>query len=233
MNDLLASLSLLTSVPLKGPPNFTARALVWFPLVGAGLGAVLVAVHLLASLILAPLVTGTVVVIFWAVFTGGLHLDGLTDSMDALFAETTRERRLEILRDVHIGAFGAAGLVLVLILKVAAASAATAPYFWAAPILGRWAIVLAAAFPLARNDGMAAQIARGLTRREIAIATVLAIALVVPLGWVGVAAFITAIVATLLLAQLARTRLGGLTGDIYGMICELSEVGILVLGAAL
>lgn len=233
MNDLRTALGLLTILPVRYDAlQISARALAWYPLVGLLVGAMLVAAHFLLQLALPNLVAAVIVVALWASITGGLHLDGFADSCDALFAATTRERRLEILRDVHLGTFGAAGLILLLMLKVATvANATTLNSIFLAPILGRWAIVFAATFPRARREGMAAMFIAGLTRREILIATIIAVLFCGIFGWLGVVAFAGVAVVAALIARLAKNRLGGLTGDIYGMICESVEVGVLVVGA--
>ena len=146
--------------------NFSARSLAYFPFVGALLGLLLVLTSLVFQQFLPPMVSAALLVAVWALLTGGLHLDGVSDTCDALFAATTRERRLEILRDVHMGAFGAVGLVLTLLLKFAALQQVNLGALFLAPVLSRWAMVYAGAFPLARNEGMAALFVKGLTGRE-------------------------------------------------------------------
>ncbi len=233
MNDFRVALGLLTIFPVRYDTlHISARALAWYPLVGLLVGIILTAAQFSLRLVLPDLIVAVFIVALWTILTGGLHLDGFADACDALFAATTRERRLEILRDVHLGTFGAAGLVLLLMLKATTLASATtlAPIFLA-PILGRWAIVFAATFPLARREGMAATFIAGLTRREIFIATLFTAIIAELGGWLGFAAFSVGIATTWVIAQLALNRLGGLTGDIYGMICESVEVGVLLVGA--
>jgi adenosylcobinamide-GDP ribazoletransferase len=231
MNDFLTALALLTIVPLKRDEPISARSLVYFPLVGLLIGVTLVGANFFLRLFFPGWVAAALLVALWAVVTGALHLDGFVDACDGLFAATTRERRLEILRDVHLGAFGAVGLMLLLMVKVAAfASAPTFATILLAPILGRWTLVHAAAYPLARRDGMAVLVRAGLTRREILVATVFAALTAAAFGGLGFAAFFAAFVAATLIARFAIARLGGLTGDIYGMICESVEVMTLLVG---
>lgn len=231
MNDFRVALGLLTIVPVRYREPISARALAWYPLVGLLVGITLAIAQFSLRLVLPDLIVAVFIVALWTILTGGLHLDGFADACDALFAVTTRERRLEILRDMHLGTFGTTGLILILLLKVTTLSSAPLAPIFLAPILGRWAIVFAATFPLARREGMAATFIAGLTRREIFIATMFA-AIVAGLGgWLGFAAFSVGIATTWVIAQLALNRLGGLTGDIYGMICESVEVGVLLVGA--
>lgn len=235
MNDLLAALRLLTAVPMPAGRSETggspAKAMAWFPVVGLGLGLVVSLASLVLRSVFNPLVSAAMVVGLWVGLTGALHLDGFADACDSLFAAASRERRLEILRDVHLGTFGAAGLILLLIAKVAAASTASFQAFLIAPVMGRWAMTYASAFPLARNDGMAAMFRQGVNRRIILAATVVAALLAGLTGVLGLASFVASALVATLIAWFARNRLGGLTGDIYGMICESVELVALLVGS--
>jgi len=231
MNDLRTALGLLTIFPVRYGERVSARAFAYYPLVGLILGILLSVTYFLLQLALPSLIVAALIVVLWATLTGALHLDGFSDACDGLFAATARERRLEILRDVHLGAFGAVGLALLLITKVTAVAsiASFAPLFLA-PMLGRWAMVYAATFPPARNEGMAVIFRAGLTRRVVFAATLVAMLGGAFFGWFGLVAFIVAVAIATSIARFAMNRLGGLTGDIYGMICESVEVGVLVVG---
>lgn len=233
MTDLRTAFGLLTILPVRygDASHISARAFAYYPLVGLVIGMVLVAANFLLRLMLPNLVAGAVVVVVWVVITGALHLDGFSDACDGLFAAVPRERRLEILHDVHLGAFGAVGLALLLITKVAAvASAPTFAPIFLAPILGRWAMVYAATYPPARAEGMAMLFRAGLTRRVVLVATLFAALSCGVFGGFGFVAFITAFLIGTLVARFAMNRLGGLTGDIYGTICESVEIGVLIMG---
>lgn len=231
MNNLLAALALLSIVPVRRELSYSAGAFQYFPFVGALIGLFLVSVDLALRPFLPPLVVAALLVMLWAMLTGGLHLDGVSDACDALFAATSRERRLEILRDVHMGAFGATGLIFVLMLKFAALNEVNPIFLFLAPVLARWAMVYAAAYPPARDTGMAALFRSGLTRRILAVTTLVTLALCVPFGHAAAAAWVAAVVVSTLVARLAMARLGGLTGDIYGLICESVEISVLIAGA--
>lgn len=231
MSDFLTALRLLTIFPARSDEEISARAFAYYPLVGAILAVLLIVASFLLRLALPHLVAAALLVGLWVLLTGALHLDGFADACDGLFAATTRERRLEILRDVHLGAFGAVGLALLLITKVAAvASAPNDASIFLAPVLGRWVMVYAAAYPPARGEGMAVMFRAGLTRRVIFTATVLAVFPCLFFGGFGLVAFIAAFAIATLIARFALNRLGGLTGDVYGMICESVELGVLIAG---
>src|SRR5436309_1201627 len=105
------------------------RAAGWFPVVGLGLGLVLVGVERVTSVLFPSLLAALLTVTAWKVLTGGLHLDGLADCLDGLVGRDA-EHRLSIMRDSRIGAFGAIGLILFLLLEIAAVAELPAGLRW-------------------------------------------------------------------------------------------------------
>src|SRR5512136_2621220 len=200
--DILGAFSLLTVLPVpfrwldaKRPP---ARAMAAYPLVGLALGLVLTLASCLLQAVLPSLLAAALTVALWAFLTGGLHLDGWADCCDALPATVSRERRLEILKDPRLGSFGGVGLILLLLTKFVSIASLPQPTaaFFLAPTLGRWASVnIAAVFPLARPDGMAAHFRSGLSRRELAWSAVTTVLVCSAFGWGGLIAFIGAAIA--------------------------------------
>src|SRR5262245_63665427 len=91
----------------------------WFPVIGLGIGLILTATDRLAQVFFPLLLAGLITVTVWKLLTGGLHLDGLADCLDGLGGRDV-EHRLAIMRDSRIGAFGALGLILLLLLEIAA-----------------------------------------------------------------------------------------------------------------
>jgi adenosylcobinamide-GDP ribazoletransferase len=179
----------------------------------------------LPSLVLAALVT---VALIW--LTGGLHLDGLMDACDGLFGGSSRERKLEIMHDSHVGAFGVLGSVSVLLLKFAIFASLT-PNSLAIALLmvlpiARWAIVLAMyLFFSARSSGLGATARKTVTLPRLLIAglTSLLIALIVG-HLIGLALWMAGTLVTIIVGTWTVYVLGGLTGDIYGAIAEVTEV---------
>jgi adenosylcobinamide-GDP ribazoletransferase len=248
MQDFLRALTLLTTLPVRArwmDDTLPGRAMAAYPLAGLLIGALLAVLAAILSRSIPPgqavLLPAAIVLVAWAGLTGALHLDGWADCCDALFVPTSRERRLEILKDPRLGSFGGVGLVLLLLLKLAALQGVMARpgalvVLLAVPAVARWALVVAAAgYPPARPDGMAVHFRRGLGRREIALATLTALlasalpaltGAVPPLSWVALP--LVAAVVMWCVARLAVVRLGGLTGDVYGAVVELVETGCLV-----
>jgi adenosylcobinamide-GDP ribazoletransferase len=178
-----------------------------------------------------PWVAAILTLIVWVALTGGLHLDGLADCCDGLLASTSVERRLEIMKDPHVGAFGVTGLILVLFLKAAAlvslTPAASLSILLAAS-LARFCILPAALLPHARPSGMGADFAMGFRRSFIFWGAVIPFVIAVLLGVRGVVSLLAGLGALSLVLWLAKSRIGGVTGDVFGMIVELVETVVLV-----
>jgi adenosylcobinamide-GDP ribazoletransferase len=210
-----------------------ARGAVFFPLVGAGIGAVVGGIAGVNALT-APL-AALLAVAAGAVLTGVLHLDGLADTADALGAHT-RDRALEIMRDHSIGAYGGVALVLDIGIKVAALAAladrddvlrfavCAAATARAAPVL------LSAALPYARSSGGTGNALGGAGWVRCAVAVAVAAAICV---WLDAAVALAAAAAVTLLVGVAVKRwLGGVTGDVLGAAAELVELAVLVTAVA-
>ncbi|TMK63295.1 MAG: adenosylcobinamide-GDP ribazoletransferase [Actinobacteria bacterium] len=105
---------------LGGPHELTPRALRWFPVVGAAVGALVGVVWWSANLVFAPLLAAVLAVAADLLLTGMLHVDGLADAADGLLPHAARERRLAIMRAPDIGAYAVAVVGVVLVTRVAA-----------------------------------------------------------------------------------------------------------------
>jgi adenosylcobinamide-GDP ribazoletransferase len=190
-----------------------------------------------ADALFPPLVAAALLVTGWKVATGGIHLDGLADCLDGL-AGRDSARRLAIMRDSRVGAFGAAGLTLLCLLAVTALAALSASLrlrvLVLAPVIGRVAPLLAGAWlaPATPGQGLGAAFAAGLSRwagpAHVVVAGGLAAGL---LGTWGLAVAAAAWSLALLAAAFVGRRLGGVTGDVLGAVVEVAELATL-LGAA-
>jgi len=252
--ELILAFKVLTILPLAPRSAWhdedVARSAAFFPVVGAALGAAAWGLDLLLAHIFDPLVRAGLLLAFLSFITGGMHLDGLADTCDGLFSRAGRERALEIMRDSRIGALGAAGLIIALLLKFSLLASLTgplrAPALFLMPIAGRQAMTLAmAVFPPARpGSGLGGAFTQHAGRRAL-VASPCLWAAALALAWAilgigspaGVAtwglAFLACGVAIALacgagVAATAAHRLGGLTGDVYGATSEVAEVAFLL-----
>jgi adenosylcobinamide-GDP ribazoletransferase len=234
MRALRIAFGLMTTLPVRLPADWSAgdsgRAAVWYPLVGLVIGTLTWLAWTGAMLAFPPLAAGILTLIVWVVLTGGLHLDGLADCCDGLLVSAAVERRLEIMKDPHIGAFGVIGLILVLFLKAAALTSLTAQSsdsILLAASLARWCILPAGLLPLARPSGMGADFASGFQRSFILWGAVIPVVITVFLGIRGVFSIFVGLSAAALVLFLAKSNIGGVTGDVFGMVIEIVETAVL------
>jgi adenosylcobinamide-GDP ribazoletransferase len=235
-DTLLTAIGFLTILPvrLRRPPRAgdLGRSALWFPLVGLLIGAVNAAAWLLFFTLFPPQLAAVLTTGLWAALTGGLHLDGLADCCDGLFSAAAKERRLEIMRDPHIGAFGVIGLVFFLLLKSAAVDGLPAglitPALIVAPALARFFLLPASLLAAARPDGLGQEFQEGLTRGRVILAAIMMLIVFVLTGWQFLAAGLFAALTAGGVLLLAKMGLGGLTGDVLGMMVELSELAFML-----
>ena len=230
----------MTTLPFRLSDDWSAgdsgRASVWYPLVGLVIGALTWLAWKATMLFFPPLVAGVLTLVIWVALTGGLHLDGLADCCDGLLASASVERRLEIMKDPHMGAFGVIGLILVLFLKAATlaslASLTPASSFsiLLAASLARWCILPAGLLPLARpsGSGMGADFASGFRHSFIFWGAIIPLVIAITLGARGVLSMFAGLGAAGLVLWLAKSRIGGVTGDVFGMVVEIVEVVVLL-----
>jgi len=210
-----------------------ARSIVYFPLVGALLGAALALMDWGLHHLVSTQLAAAILLVAWMGLTGGLHLDGLADTADGLLGGWDRERRLAIMRDSHLGTFGALALFAVLLLKFSLL--AHLPSGWRgrtlvlAPAVARWAMVQAImCYPPAREEGLGHFFRQHVKAPDLILASVVALVLsFVCCGPWGLA-IISGVLLVAFLFNGGVTRfIGGLTGDTYGGLCEVEEVCVL------
>jgi adenosylcobinamide-GDP ribazoletransferase len=236
MVPLLTALQFLTTFPAIIRRSFTAqelgRAVGYFPLVGLALGGLLYGFASGLRLVFPLPVVTIFILAAWLLLTRALHFDGFLDTCDGLFGGFTPERRLEIMRDSRVGAFGVAGGGLLLLAKYAAiASLPQLSGLLLAPVLGRWVLSTAIfAFPYAREKGLGRDMKDNARWPQVVLATIVsALAAWLFAGWTGMLAVALAGVALWLGAGFILRRIPGLTGDSYGALCELAELAVLML----
>jgi adenosylcobinamide-GDP ribazoletransferase len=247
------ALSLFTAIPagVGGTldDDAAARAVLWLPAVGlllggTGAGIVLAAGWLNPS---GPgrLLGAALAVAAIAVLTGGLHLDGLADTADGLGSRRPASAALDIMRRSDIGPMGVGALVLVLLVQVAAVAAVprlslAAAALVLAEVTGRVSVVIATSAPPARPGGFGALVAGRTSAAERALTAGVLACAVAATGFLaggpalaarGLAATLAGLLAGGLLQRTAERRLGGMTGDVFGAILQVSATTGLVVAA--
>jgi adenosylcobinamide-GDP ribazoletransferase len=237
--DIAAALGLLTRlpVPVSGAAAARGARAGWaYPLAGmvvAVLGGVAGALAL--SLGLAPAIAAGLSLGVMIAATGALHEDGLADCADGFWGGWDRARRLEIMKDSRIGTYGVLALVLATGLRWAALSALFAQGWVfgpliAAAMLSRAAMpALMAALPHARDTGLSHHVGRP-AAVTVAIGAALALlgAMIAAGAAAGLGAAILAVLVAMAMGALARSRIGGQTGDVLGGTQQVCEIAVLV-----
>jgi adenosylcobinamide-GDP ribazoletransferase len=231
-----AALAFLT--PFPGARRPSPQTLRWFPVVGAVLGIILGGVWWAAAKAWPLPVAALLVVAADLLLTGMLHLDGLADTADGLLPHLSRERRLEVMREPTVGAFGVAAVIVVLLGRFAVfATIRPAPWLvaalWCVSRTSMGAVI--ERVPYARGaNGLASAFTGSPLPAPVVVIVVLfaggaAAAWAVPAGPVAVASCLIAFGGVV---AWARRQIGGFTGDVLGAAGMIGEtVGLLVAAA--
>jgi adenosylcobinamide-GDP ribazoletransferase len=235
--DVVSAVGLLTRLPVHVDRPRGAEAAWAWPLVGVVVGGIAAVVGWGMMAVGVPVTVAAVAVLgAGAVVTGALHEDGLADTVDGFFGGWTRERRLEIMKDSHIGSYGALALVFSVLTRWAALCAVMPVSIGA--VVGVAAMsrapmaVVMWALPNARGKGLSQSVGQpDFQAMWVAVALALIVGvLAVEMVAIGVALGMA--VAVLGVMALARARIGGQTGDVLGATQQLCEVvGLVVLAA--
>jgi adenosylcobinamide-GDP ribazoletransferase len=235
MRRFLAAMRFLTVIPF--PVNWgtdessLVGSTVFFPVVGLLIGLVAAGIAACAARWLPGGLAAALVIVALLAVSGGLHMDGLSDTADGLLSARPRERALEIMRDSHVGAMGVIAVVSALMLKFAAMASLPAAELWRTallmPIAGRAALVVTIALlPYARPEG---GLAAPFYRRRSMLAAVWAEVFLFVAAWLvldvaGLVAACASLAAVLIFSVYTYRRIGGATGDTLGAACEIAEL---------
>ncbi len=249
MKSFVMMLSFFTRIPVKATDSIDENAyrkgIKWLPVIGLLLGIAAGAVSLL-QVVAGPYLAAFLAVLAYLLLTGGLHADGLSDTVDAFGAQRDREKTLAILKDSHIGAFGALALI-VLVVGDTVALGSAGREAWLFPLAGRAAALLVArAFPCARPGGLGQWFIDGVKWGHVIFAALLYAAAAFAastdygrMAWMPgtfaamLGAFALAAGVTLLIVSRFSRRIGGITGDIVGFSVEASQLIFLLAAAVL
>lgn len=241
-HDLAMALTLLTAVPVRVRSGEVERndSASYFVLVGLLLGTLLLAVVWVANRFFYGLsLTGAVVVVAgFALLTRLMHWDGLADVADGWFVEP--QRRLEVMSDSAVGAFGATAIALVALLQVGAlsevaATASTVAPVVLVPVCGRLAATFSAWLGKpAKPGGLGRSVVGrptvfGVAATLASFAAAVGLALLAGAEWMPLAAIAGAgVLLALVVPHLIAQRFGGVTGDTMGASVMVVESAMLV-----
>lgn len=251
LSDFTQALGFLTRIPIAARDEAAAtrpdfRGSAWtFPVVGVVVGVGSGIIYALATgLGLSSLLAAALAVTAGVMLTGAIHEDGLSDTVDGFGGGKTATAKLEIMRDHHIGAYGAIALVLSLLLRVAAITDVSPRGAWAvfglliaAEAISRAAIVrMWHDLPAARLDGLSKDTGSPdgrATMTALAAAAIIVAVTAIPAAgfWAALIAAAGTAAAAFVFIAICRNQIGGQTGDTLGAVQQVTVVTFLVLVA--
>ncbi len=234
MKEFMVALQFLTIIPVRlkaVSQKQVSRSTIFFSLVGYGIGLVLIAGYYILSFLGIHLyLLSFALVMMLIALTGGLHLDGLADTVDGFSGGSSSRERLAIMRDPHIGTMGVLSLISALLAKIFLLRTVPIPFFPSALLLmcflSRWSMVLVMyVFPYARKEGKAALFMSGRQPFMFACASLITIVLAYAIwGFWGIVLTAIVAVAAVLFGAYCTRKIGGMTGDTIGATNEIIEI---------
>ncbi|MCX7708634.1 MAG: adenosylcobinamide-GDP ribazoletransferase [Clostridia bacterium] len=230
----LLMLQFLTTIPIKinldvNEEDF-GKGLVYAPVVGLVIGAILAGEYFVLSRILPQFITIVLIIISYILLTGGLHLDGLGDTFDGLFSNRSRERMLEIMRDSRVGTNAVLAIFGILAMNIAVLGSIKpdrlAFVLLLMPVAGRIGSLVGAGTSqyARRGEGLGKSFIDFCGRREVLIGNFIAdLIFLAAMGWNGLGIAVFSAMSALVTAMIFSRRIGGATGDILGAVCEINQ----------
>ncbi len=235
MRAFLLILSFFTRIPVGHRVEYSDElyetSIKYFPYIGMVIGLLCMVPYVLFKNVNSSIVS-VLVILAYLIVTGGIHLDGLADSMDGLFSNRDRERVLEIMKDSRIGSFGVIGLILYFLIFYTTVKELPPVFIFLMPFVGKSSGAFAAGFTgyARKTPGMGTVFVEshnmatsgGITVACLAISYLLA-------GSSGVLAGGLTLVLAYLMMKWIEGKIGGMTGDTIGFVVEVCQVAFLLI----
>ncbi|MDH4263619.1 MAG: adenosylcobinamide-GDP ribazoletransferase [Spirochaetia bacterium] len=231
MKSLFTAISLLSILPLPQKLSSNVKnCSVYFPLVGFVLGFLYYGIGMALNLInVSADWTGLIILCTMAIITGALHLDGLADTADGFFGGKTKDHILVIMKDSATGTFGAVALFLLLLIKwTALVHISNENNFWIiipVVVLSRTAMTISAGlFQYARSNGTGHDIVSNTSFKSVILTiTYTTLLMILFFGFASLILMAMSITFSFLIGFYSRYKINGITGDVLGATCEISE----------
>ncbi|WP_350342824.1 adenosylcobinamide-GDP ribazoletransferase [Proteinivorax tanatarense] len=240
MKKLIIMLQFLTRIPinleLKVENQDFSKGVIYFPLVGLIIGAINGLVFVMSSIIFEGLIPLIFVLLSNTLITGGLHLDGVADTSDAIYSARKKERMLEIMKDSRVGTNGVLALFFVLFFKLAFYDAIDSsillPIIMVTPMIGRTSIgvTLYKGKCARKGESLGSLFVGKTTFAQTAVMIFYSsIICFIFLEYAGLFSFIFSLFLALILKVYFSNKIGGLSGDILGAVNEVVELFFLAI----
>ncbi len=243
MKRFILILQFLTRIPININLGFDEefyKSIVYFPLVGFVLGILLYLIGMISNLLLDPFVTSIIITLGLVILTGGLHIDGLGDTFDAIYSYRNKEKMLEIMKDSRLGTNSLLAIVFLLLLKIAFIySIINQGLLWLVvfmPIIGRLGVILLMYKTVSpRENGMGNLFIGKASTLMFVIAVIYTILICVLIPKIifsspniNIIKILISIIVVFLFNYIFKkhiySKIDGVTGDILGCSIELGEL---------
>lgn len=229
MKQFILALTFLTRIYI--PNNYKvnnkdfANSIWFYPIIGTLIGAVMIGVYWGALFLTQKeTILSLILIISYVALSGGLHLDGLADSFDGLFSGREKNKIFEIMQDSHIGSFGVIGLILYFISLFVFFQYINWSLVFLFPLVGRCSVLLAAGISTyAKDEGLGKVIVEYTGYRHIIYALSFSFIIGAIINIKTLIPIIICYILVLLITKIISKKLSGITGDIMGMIIEVSQ----------
>ncbi len=249
MKSFFLMLGFFTKIPVphvEYTEELYGRGLKLVPFVGLLIGVILYGVSFL-SLFLDQEVTALILAAVYLLLTGGIHLDGLADTCDGLFSGRDRDKMLEIMKDSRIGTYGVLSLILWFLFFFVTLQHIPSVMLLIMPMVGKVAAILSGhRAEYARKDGLGKVFVSHCTIKAVMIGVLLPSILIGVMGMSGLLwqenpqrifmiifleiAMIFSLLMIFLITEGIKEKLGGVTGDTLGFVCEIGQVIFVAMG---
>ncbi len=247
MKRFIGIMQFLTRIPMPITVDLDEefhKGICYFPLVGLILGLCYYFIGCIGRIIFNDYITAVFILLGTVLLTGGLHLDGVGDTFDGLYSYRDRERILEIMKDSRLGTNALLSILFLILLKLGfLISLLEQDKLWGVvimPVIARtMQVIVCYKGKTPRENGMGNIFIGKVSRSTLSIVlgiasvtTMIVVCIASPCSWrmlIRVAIAIGSVVGTLkVFERSVYQKIGGITGDILGCICELAELGVCI-----
>lgn len=236
MKHFILAITFLTRIVIPNKYTFTDSDFgksIWnYPFVGLLMGGILAGVcYGFGEFQMNTDLSSFILLVVYIGLSGGLHLDGLADVCDGIFSGRSREKIFEIMKDSRVGSFGAIGIVIYLLGMWIALRYADWQTVLIFPIIGRSAILLSAGISsYAKETGMGKTVVDAAHRSHVIYAIGITSVVTICVDYRLIIPVMLSFLIVLVVTRYVSKILGGITGDVMGMLVEVSQLIFLLLG---
>lgn len=232
LKGFLILLSFFTRIPIGKFVNYDeqkfVKGLKLFCLVGLVIAGFLSIAYFLADFLEIFYIKGLIITFFYIIITGGIHLDGTSDTCDGLFSGRTGDKVFEIMSDSRIGAFGVISLILTIASQIILFSHIDLYTLILVPVIGKTSVVLACSNMnyAKKSSGMGTLFVESIKANELIfnITITLVICGFMPNYITQIMSTIITFLIVMIIGKWIKNKISGMTGDTCGFVAEISQI---------